>query len=260
MAMAKVLAMLLPCPCVLCGMHGREALCPPCRAQFLGDAVARCPVCADPLPAGSGVLMCGACLVRRPAYDATVVAAAYALPWDRLVLELKFGGQLAHARLFAELLAQAVRALQVRPPMGLPMGLQMGLRNGPQAGPPAPAAPALLCPVPLGPKRLAERGFNQALEIARPLGRLLGIAVAPRLAERVQETPAQSGLHGGRRRANVAHVFAVPDRALVEGRHIGIVDDVMSSGQTLGELAAVFKRHGAARVTNFVFARTPPRN
>ena len=240
MAMPEVLATLLPCPCVLCGMHGREALCPPCRAQFLGAAVARCPVCADPLPDGCAGLLCGACLAHRPAYDATVVAAAYALPWDRLVLELKFGGQLAHARLFAELLAEAVRARQASLPVS--------------------TAPALLCPVPLGPGRLAERGFNQALEIARPLGRLLGIAVAPRLAERVQETPAQSTLHGARRRANVAHVFAVPDRARVEGRHIGIVDDVMSSGQTLGELAAVFKRHGAARVTNFVFARTPPRN
>ncbi|MBB3224624.1 ComF family protein [Pseudoduganella umbonata] len=240
--MAKALAALLPCPCVLCGMHGREALCPPCRAQFLGEPVARCPVCADPLPAGCGVLMCGACVARRPPYDATVAAAAYALPWDRLVLELKFGGQLAHAQLFAELLAKAVRALQAA--------------SSPAQ--PAFAVPVLLCPVPLGPGRLAERGFNQALEIARPLGRLLGIAVAPRLAERVQETSAQSKLHGSRRRANVAHVFAVPDRALVEGRHIGIVDDVMSSGQTLAELAAVFKRHGAARVTNFVFARTPP--
>jgi ComF family protein len=234
MSMAKLLAALLPCPCVLCGMPGREALCLPCRAQFFGAGEAHCPVCADPLPPGAGGLACGACLKHRPAFDATVVAAPYALPWDRLVLELKFGGRLAHARLFAELLADAVRAL------------------------PPSAVPALLCPVPLGPGRLAERGFNQALEIARPLGRLLGIAVAPRLAERVQETSAQSKLHGGRRRANVAHAFAVPDRALVEGRHVGIVDDVMSSGQTLGELAAVFKRHGAARVTNLVFARTPP--
>ncbi|GGY17236.1 ComF family protein [Massilia dura] len=246
-AMAKALAgplsALLPCPCVLCGAHGRQALCPPCRAQFAGATEVRCPVCADPLPAGSGVLVCGTCLARRPAYDATLVAAAYAPPWDRLVLELKFGGQLAHARLFAELLADAVRAL----PSALPPAV------------PPFVAPTLLCPVPLGPGRLAERGFNQALEIARPLGRLLGIAVAPRLAVRVQETSAQSTLHGSRRRANVAHVFAVPDRALVEGRHIGIVDDVMSSGQTLGELAAVFKRHGAARVTNLVFARTPPR-
>ncbi|WP_307719254.1 ComF family protein [Pseudoduganella armeniaca] len=173
-------------------------------------------------------------MARRPAYDATVAAVSYQMPLDRLVLELKFGGRLAHARLFASLLAEASQATLLE------------------------ERPALLCPVPLAPGRLAERGFNQALEIARPLGKLLGIAVAPRLAQRVQETSAQSRLRGAARRANMAHVFAVPDRAAVAGRHVGIVDDVMSSGQTLHELAAVLKRHGATRVTNLVFARTPP--
>jgi ComF family protein len=235
--LADGLAALLPSPCVLCGAHGRQALCPPCRAQFFGGAPCRCPVCADPLPASSSSgLVCGRCLAQRPPYDATIVAAPYDMPLDRLVLELKFAGQLAHARLFAGLLADAVRAT------------------------PGFVAPAVLCPVPLGLERLAGRGFNQALEIARPLGRLLGIAVQPRLAQRVTETSAQSKLHGARRQANVAHVFAVPDRALVEGRHVGIVDDVMSSGQTVAALAAVLKRHGAARVTNLVFARTPPRS
>lgn len=120
------------------------------------------------------------------------------------------------------------------------------------------ARPALLCPVPLGLQRLSERGFNQALEIARPLGKALGIAVHARLAVRVRETPAQSSTLHGARHANIAQAFAIPQRALVEGRHIGVVDDVMSSGQTLQELAATLKRHGAARVTNYVFARTPP--
>lgn len=225
------LATLLPCGCVLCGALGREPLCPPCRDQFCGAGPCRCPVCAEPLADGAAGVPCGRCVARRPAYDATVVAVSYQMPLDRLVLELKFGGRLAHARLFASLLAEA--ALQA-------------------------ARPDLLCPVPLAPGRLAERGFNQALEIARPLGKLLDIAVAPRLAQRVQETSAQSRLRGAARRANMTHVFAVPERSAVAGRHIGIVDDVMSSGQTLQELAAVLKRHGATRVTNFVFARTPP--
>ncbi|GGY81198.1 phosphoribosyltransferase family protein [Pseudoduganella plicata] len=228
------LTALLPCGCALCGAYGRDALCPPCRGQFFRGGDRRCPVCAEPLPDGSAVVPCGRCVAQRPAYDATVAAASYAMPLDRLVLELKFGGRLAHARLFAQQIARAVDEV------------------------PALERPALLCPVPLGPARLAERGFNQALEIARPLGRLLDIAVSPRLTQRVQETAAQSKLRGSARRANMAHVFAVPDRTLVAGRHIGIVDDVMSSGQTLHELAAVLKRHGAARVTNLVFARTPP--
>ena len=107
-------------------------------------------------------------------------------------------------------------------------------------------------------RRQAERGYNQALEIARPLARSLGVALHPRLTARVRETTAQSGVAPEQRQRNIAGAFAVPDAALVRGRHIGIVDDVMTSGGTLNELAATLKRHGAARVSNLVFARTPP--
>jgi predicted amidophosphoribosyltransferase len=120
----------------------------------------------------------------------------------------------------------------------------------------------VLCPVPLGRARLVERGFNQALEIARPLARSLGIPLAPRLALRALDTRAQSSLAPGERKRNIRHAFIVaPDAlAMVRGQHIGVVDDVMSSGHTLNELAATFKRFGAARVSNFVFARTPPQS
>src|SRR5471030_1143469 len=178
--------------------------------------------------------LCGQCLSQPPAFDATLVAADYAVPLDQLVLQLKFGGRLALAALFARCLRDAV--------------LQQ----------PGFVLPALLCPVPLGPRRLAERGYNQALEIARPLARSLGVALHPRLAQRVYETQAQSRVTPDQRRDNIAGAFAITDGGLVDGRHIGIVDDVMTSGQTLNELAATFKRYGAARVTNLVFARTPP--
>jgi ComF family protein len=236
-AMAGALmAMLLPSECVLCTAPGSGLLCAACREQFFGAGagVERCRQCANPLPAGCAAgLPCARCLSAPPAYDATLAAGSYEMPLDRLVLQLKFGARLAHARLFGELLADAAERQRL-------------------------VLPALLCPVPLGPARLAERGFNQALEIARPLGRMLGVTVAPRLVCRVHDTTAQSRLVPGARRANIRHAFAVPDRAQVEGRHIGVVDDVMSSGETLDELAATLKRYGAARVSNFVFARTPP--
>ncbi|XLZ73077.1 ComF family protein [Massilia sp. SR12] len=246
-----LLAALLPCNCVLCSASGASLLCPGCRAQFFSARSPRCPICANPLPgpvpahgpaaapagdAGATLARsppCGRCLSDRPAFDATIAAADYALPVDRLVLQLKFAGQLALARLFADLLADAVQQHEA-------------------------SRPALLCPVPLGLQRLSERGYNQSLEIARPLGQQLGIALHAGLAVRVRDTRAQSRTPHGARHANIAHAFAIPDRALVEGRHIGLVDDVMSSGQTLQELAATLKRHGAARVTNYVFARTPP--
>ena len=118
----------------------------------------------------------------------------------------------------------------------------------------------MLCPVPLGRARLVERGFNQALEIAKPLSRALGIPLWPRLLIRARETQAQSSVKPAARRGNIRHAFIVaPDMlALLRGQHVGLVDDVMTSGATLDELAGLLKRHGAARVSNLVFARTPP--
>lgn len=227
---------LLPAACALCGGRCDAALCVPCKQQFFATDAVRCPVCANPLPAPDAGRRCGRCLAETPAFDATVVATAYAVPADQLVLQLKFGSRLALAGLFAQLLRDAV--------------LQQ----------PGFVLPDLLCPVPLGPARLAERGFNQALEIARPLGQALGIATYPRLAVRTHDTRAQSGVAPGERKRNIARAFAIDPASmlLLRGRHVGLVDDVMSSGQTLNQLAATFKRYGAARVSNLVFARTPP--
>jgi ComF family protein len=227
---------LLPCCCALCGARSQAAVCAPCRQEFIGAPRPRCPRCANRLGARDALAPCGACQAHAPAYDASIAAADYASPLDQLVLQLKFGGTLALAPWCADVLAEAVLAQRALP------------------------LPTLLCPVPLGPRRLVERGFNQALEIARPLSARLGIALHPALAVRVRETPAQSGVAPAERKPNMRQAFAVAPQtlALLRGQHIGVVDDVMTSGATLHELAAMFKRFGAARVSNFVFARTPP--
>jgi ComF family protein len=228
------LGRLLPSSCALCGDGCDGVVCPPCQERYAAPRKACCARCANPLPTGDGGAVCGGCLAAPPAFDATVAAVDYAAPLDQLVLQLKFGARLALAPWFAQRLRDAVLA---RASMALP---------------------DLLCPVPLGDRRLVERGFNQALEIARPLAASLGVALHPKLAERTLETSAQSGVTPAERANNVRGAFAVADPDLVAGRHVGLVDDVMTSGHTLGELAATFKRFGAARVTNFVFARTPP--
>ena len=237
----RAICLLLPTSCALCAAGGPATLCAQCVDQFFSAAAAvpRCPCCANPLgPGAVGATLCGHCIAQQPAYDRTLVASNYAPPVDQLVLQLKFGHRLALAALMARRLvavAQQDDAWLANPP-------------------------ALLCPVPLGPRRLAQRGYNQALEIARPLARVLGVTLHARLVARVRETAAQSSVAPARRRANIAGAFAVPAPALalIRGRHIGVVDDVMTSGGTLDEMAAVLKRHGAARVTNLVFARTPP--
>ena len=178
-----------------------------------------------------------------------MAAADYAAPLDQLVLGLKFGGRLALAPLFAQ---QLRTALSDRP-------------LHPHANGHDPDAcqenhlPDLLVPVPLGRARLQERGFNQSLEIARPLSLALGVPLLPRLLIRVRDTPAQSLLAPLARRQNLLGAFTLAARAShsVRGRHVGVVDDVMTTGATLNEIAATLKRFGATRVTNLVFARTP---
>lgn len=230
-----LLRTLLPSSCVLCGMAGDDAVCPPCALAHVGNGAARCACCANPVGAQDAGRRCGACLAEPPAFDATIAACDYTAPSDRLVLQLKFGARLALAPWMARRLGESVLACE---------GLVL---------------PELLCPVPLGPGRLAERGYNQALEVARPLAGALGIGLAPRLLERVRETTAQSGVAPGERRRNVRGAFALREgQASLRGLHVGVVDDVMTSGHTLDELAGVLKAAGAARVTNFVFARTPP--
>ncbi|MFC3461068.1 phosphoribosyltransferase family protein [Massilia haematophila] len=228
---------LLPCSCALCGELAATVVCAPCRERYARSDALRCPCCANPLGVHEAAgQQCAACLAEPPDFDATIAAVDYAAPLDALVLRLKFGAQLPLAPWFAEQLHEAVPAHP-----GWPL-------------------PELLCPVPLGPQRLAGRGFNQALEIARPLALSLGVALEPRLLVRRVETEAQSSVAPRERADNIRGAFDVADAALglVAGRHVGVVDDVMTSGHTLNEVAATLKRAGAARVSNLVFARTPP--
>lgn len=232
----RLLHALLPSTCALCGAcagPAHEAVCGACQAAYV-LARTRCPCCANPLGPLDAGRRCGGCLAEAPAFDATVAGCDYAAPLDALVLQLKFGAALALAPWMARVLRDAVLAAAL------------------------PALPDVLCPVPLGARRLVERGYNQALEVARPLGAAMGVALAPQLLLRTRETAAQSGAAPGERRNNVRGAFGVNADVALRGRHVGVVDDVMSSGHTLDEIAAVLKEAGAARVTNIVFARTPP--
>jgi ComF family protein len=235
-ALLAHLPALIPSSCALCADAAAQVVCPACRQQFFVAAqVQRCDCCG--LPSQDG-LRCGACLRDPPAFDATIVATDYLAPVDQLVLQLKFGARLALAPLFGSALLDAIIARSSAAPL-----------------------PHLLAPVPLSAQRLRHRGFNQALEIARPLARSLGIPLIAQLAERVRETRAQAGLPLPERQRNLRAAFDLRHQSIdrVPGQHIGIVDDVMTTGATLNELAKILKNFGAARVTNLVFARTLPR-
>jgi ComF family protein len=225
---------LLPCACALCGGESGDMLCHGCHLQFFSARHRRCVCCALPLPAdASEARLCGACLRRPPAFDAAVAAADYAAPLEQLVLGLKFGHRLALAPLLARMLGAACTASNI-------------------------ALPSLLTVVPLGRQRLTERGFNQAAEIARPLARLLHLPLDLGLLQRRRDTAPQALLHPDARRKNMRRAFMLDASRMqqVQGAHVGVVDDVMTTGATLNEAAVALKRCGAARVTALVFART----
>jgi ComF family protein len=175
-------------------------------------------------------LHCAACLDSPPHFDATLALADYRAPLDTLALDLKFRARFGTGEAFA-------RHLHARfDDSGLP-------------------APDVIAPVPLSDKRLIARGYNQAWAIARPLARRLAVRADALLVRRTIETAPQSKLDLDTRRRNVERAFAVTGD--MRGLHIGIVDDVMTSGATLDALARALKRAGARRVTNFVALRTP---
>ena len=211
--------------CLLCGEEsGPELLCAACAAE-LPALAEHCPQCALPNPAGA---VCGSCLDRPPHYDRTLALWRYEFPCDRLVQALKYRARLALAGFFARNLASR----------------------------PIPEVD-LIVPMPLHPKRLAERGFNQALEIARGFARHLGRPIEPRGVLRVKDTPPQTELPYEERAKNVRGAFLC--KLDLSGASVGVVDDVMTTGATLNELARALKRAGATRVENFVIARTVPR-
>lgn len=212
--------------CLLCGDTTRTSLCQGCAAQIRRLPQPACPICALPLPSVSAPVICGRCLGSPPHFDATFAACVYEFPLDRLIQMLKFSHRLAAAPFLASRLVGA----------------------GPPAG-------DCLIPVPLSQARLRSRGFNQAVEIARPAARVLGLPLLLDDCLRVRDTVPQSDLPWQARRKNIRHAFEC--RRDLSGRSVIVVDDVMTTGATLDEFAATLKRAGAARVSNWVVARTP---
>jgi ComF family protein len=181
-----------------------------------------------PLPDTANAGLCGQCLQRPPAYDRTISLFAYNPPVSQLVLALKFNNKLGHARLLGSLLATSLHGrIQTRPDC--------------------------ILPVPLSNMRLRERGFNQSLELARPVSRALDIPITTSLLKRTRHTSPQSQLKFRERRKNIRNAFQLTGHYVPA--HIAIIDDVVTTGSTCHEMAVVLKKAGAKRVDVWSIAR-----
>ena len=258
-ALARLPERLLPARCLVCAEAGDAGLdlCAACRAALPRNDLA-CPRCALPMGLPAAVqlpvaarasaaavpareqwpspaacatgppAMCAACLQRPPPLDATWAAFLYAAPLDRLLPRYKFHGDLAAGRLLAQLMADAW---------------------------PGGARPQALVPIPLHQARLRQRGYDQALELARPLATALDLPLRCDLLQRVRATAAQSELDAAARRRNLRGAFRAGGRDLPA--HVALVDDVMTTGMTATAATQALLAAGAAGVQVWVLARTP---
>ena len=220
-----------PSQCAVCHDWGKQRVCELCVARF-APVVPRCQRCAIEVPAVA--TFCGACLTDPPPFEHTLAAVDYAHPWDGLITQFKFH-----------------QGLDLAPALTQRLLHTFGEGDRP--------APALLLPIPLSAARLRERGYNQAWELARRLGRVLNCHADATLLLRVKDTPHQLALAPDKRAGNVHAAFAVEPRRRAElaGTTVTLVDDVMTTGATVSEAARTLLQAGAARVHVWVVARTP---
>ncbi|MGQ0587712.1 MAG: ComF family protein [Gammaproteobacteria bacterium] len=227
--LAGLVDFLAPVRCFWCGgSSAGSPACAGCRDALPWNLPA-CRSCAMPLGSGDPASVCGDCLRDAPPQHGSWAAFCYRPPVAQAIVELKFHGRLAGARTLGCLMAGRLAR------RALPM-------------------PQLLVPMPLHAHRLRRRGYNQALELGRELARTLSVPIAPAAARRVRATLEQTRLDGAARRRNVQGAFAV-DPEQVRGRHVALLDDVITTGATAAELVRTTLAAGAARVEVWAAAR-----
>ena len=212
--------------CLLCGGRGdRDGLCDGCQASLPKLTNMHCPVCAIPNPTAE---RCGRCVSKAPHFDRVVAAFTYEFPATVLIQGLKYQGNLACARPLAAGMADALEAEPY---------------------------PDLIMPMPLARARLADRGFNQAMEISRRIAAVFGLDISSDICRRTREGSPQAILPWKQRASNIRGAFSCESD--LNGKSVAVVDDVLTTGATLNELAMTLKSRGAREVIGWIAARTP---
>jgi len=219
--------------CLLCDAT-TDGSCPLCHAceldlPWLGT---QCQCCALPLPTDG---LCPQCQQKPPAFSQVIAPWRYDFPLSSVISRFKHQANWPFGHLLGQRLAEHLR--------------QQFAADLTQ--------PQLLLAVPLSKRRLRERGFNQADLLARWLSAALQIPYLQNALQRLRDTPAQQGLKAAHRRRNLRGAFALAADFSVRGRHLALVDDVLTTGATAAELAQLLRKNGASKVDVYCLARTP---
>lgn len=234
-ALQASLDLLLPPACLLCGQRldpdGKDpSLCDDCLASMSSLGEAYCRRCAQPYPVPYPTdHLCGNCLRQPPPYSRVCAVGRYQGGISEAIHRLKYRNQLSLAA-----------------PLGRRLAISLLATD-------AAFRPDLLIPVPLHPRRLRQRGYNQAMELARPVSRLYATPIDALLLQRTRHTPHQQGLTAAERRRNLRSAFSLTRP--VEGRTVLLIDDVMTTGETVRECARTLVAGGATEVRVAVVAR-----
>ncbi|MCK4708276.1 MAG: ComF family protein [Gammaproteobacteria bacterium] len=239
----RILDIIYPRRCVLClqtqphQINSKLDLCVACQSDLL-PLTSACYQCGIPLEDSKPGQLCGQCLQKRPAFDHVISIYHYQNPLIWLIQQMKFHNKPTIAYLLGQLMAKQ-------------LAFFLPLKNF--------SKPEVIIPVPLHYKRQYERGFNQAEEFAKIISTRLDCTIDTQFLERSLPSQQQSGLDAGQRRKNVKGIFRIKNKKQYSYKHIAIIDDVMSTGSTVNEIAKTLKKAGVEKVDVWVLARASKR-
>lgn len=218
---------LLQQSCILCGSDSAKGLClcQPCLDElpYIEHACKKCGV-----PTVEETIHCGACITEMPQNHQTISVLHYHSPVDHLIQKMKYHNQLEIADLLGKLLVRKLLSLDYE-------------------------LPEQIIPVPLHISRLQQRGYNQAVEIARPVSKALNIPLNLTNCIRTRLTEPQVDLSHAERQKNLKNAFDIIHQ--IGARHVAIIDDVMTTGSTLNELTATLLKSGIEKVDIWTCSR-----
>lgn len=217
--------------CPLCAEFSEQSLCNACFEMLpaIQNQCTQCGLQLEQIAVANNALRCGQCLQNPPYFDTCISPYHYALPINQFVTQLKFRHKLHYAKVMADLLINKIEKCTNK-------------------------LPEVIIPVPLHPSRLRQRGFNQAIEIARPIAKRYHLNLDTQCCKRIISTPPQMEQDKKTREKNIRNAFSVSDD--FSYKDVAIVDDVMTTGHTLNELSRMLREKGAKRIQVWAVARS----